>query len=375
MTDINQRLSRLRARRNGTDRFDHITQDAKDFINNKSRTAEAWERRSKDKPSTTYALGAMQPVDADYTRISLETAERVRNQLSTRLQTIGIPTEYRLQGSVPLDVHIRGVSDVDLLTLRTDFFTFDPAGIVSTRGGYNLSSRNSKEVLIELRAHSERQLRLAFPAVNIDSSGGKAIKLTGGSLPRPVDIISSHWFNTTAYQSSNTEHDRAVTIYDKAADITIDNWPFTHIKLVKDLCDTTGGGLRKAIRLCKSVKADIEEDGRKVNLSSFDITACMYHADMQQFRNGVAYELTILAEAQRFLDILWQDKAFARTLRVPDKSRLIFDDEKKFEGLLALSAAMDELLIQVAKENSFLLVLKEKPGHAESRNVLTSIYV
>ncbi|MGZ0895899.1 hypothetical protein [Pseudomonas putida] len=63
------------------DRASVVTQDAKDFIVNHSRTQEAWENRARNKPHTTFALGAMQEVDPTYTRISLETAERVRNQL------------------------------------------------------------------------------------------------------------------------------------------------------------------------------------------------------------------------------------------------------------------------------------------------------
>ena len=111
-TPINERINRLRSRRSGLDRSAVIAMDAKDFIVNRSLTKEAWEHRVKDKPNTTFALGAMQEVDPTYTRISIETAERVSNQLSKR--TSG-NLEFELQGSVPLNVHIRGVSDVDLL--------------------------------------------------------------------------------------------------------------------------------------------------------------------------------------------------------------------------------------------------------------------
>ena len=76
-TSINDRINRLRSRRSGLDRSSVIAMDAKDFIVNRSLTKEAWEHRVKDKPNTTFALGAMQEVDPTYTRISIETAERV----------------------------------------------------------------------------------------------------------------------------------------------------------------------------------------------------------------------------------------------------------------------------------------------------------
>jgi O-acetyl-ADP-ribose deacetylase (regulator of RNase III) len=46
----------------------------------------------------------MQAVSADYTRVSIETADRIANQLSKA----NLNVEFRLQGSVPLDVHIKG---------------------------------------------------------------------------------------------------------------------------------------------------------------------------------------------------------------------------------------------------------------------------
>ena len=48
--------------------------------------------------------------DRRYAEISIETALRVGSQLQ---QKLSIPIERRLQGSVPLNVHIRGVSDVE----------------------------------------------------------------------------------------------------------------------------------------------------------------------------------------------------------------------------------------------------------------------
>ncbi|MDT8923358.1 hypothetical protein RBE51_11055 [Pseudomonas taiwanensis] len=56
---VNDRISRLRSGRSGMDRASVVTQDAKDFIANHSRSQEAWENRARNKPHTTFALGAM----------------------------------------------------------------------------------------------------------------------------------------------------------------------------------------------------------------------------------------------------------------------------------------------------------------------------
>lgn len=358
-TSINDRINRLRSRRSGLDRTSAIAMDAKDFIINQSLKKEAWEHRAKDKPSTTFALGAMQEVDPVYTRISIETAERVSNQLRKRVSG---ELEFELQGSVPLNVHIRGVSDVDLLAIEASFHTYDTRGYMSTSGRYGpSSSRTSVEVLAARRAEISKSLNDAFPAAKVDTSGSKAIKLQGGSLARPVDVVPSHWHDTINYQRSAQKHDRAVTILDSHKNTTIENWPFLHIKRVRERCDATVGGLRKSIRLCKNLKAELEAEGINVPISSFDIASMMYHANMQNLSAGAYYELAILAETQRHLDYLWVNKEAARSLLVPDGSRLIFDLEAKFNGLLHLSVAFDGLLREVAKEQDYLLSLSEKP--------------
>ena len=134
--NINKRLDQLHTRRSGIDRAHRLAMDAAAEVLAKSRVDEAWQKRAKDQPYTRYCLGAMQAVDPDYTRVSIETAERVGKQLLSGLQSIGIPIELKLQGSVPLDVHIRGVSDVDLLTLETSFYTYDTRGLMSLGGQY-----------------------------------------------------------------------------------------------------------------------------------------------------------------------------------------------------------------------------------------------
>ncbi|WP_455922677.1 hypothetical protein [Pseudomonas putida] len=362
---VNVRISRLRSRRAGLDRASVVTQDAWELIQNRSRQREAWESKAVDKPFTTYALGAMQEVDPTYTRISIETAERVSNQLQRRLSS---PVEFKLQGSVPLNVHIRGVSDVDLLVLDTSFLTYALNGVNSGTGYYVAApGRTSAGVLSALRNDSESALGGAFPAATVDASGAKALKISGGSLARPVDVVPAHWYDTAAYQSSGQEHDRAVKILNAHTMTTVDNWPFLHIQKITDRCNSTHGGLRKAIRLCKNLKAELEAEGRSINLSSFDLASIMYHANMANFTNGIVYQLAILAEAQRYLDHLWHHKGEARRLMVPDGSRAIFDSEEKFDGLLALSSAMDDLLRCVAQEQSAVLRLDAKPDLSLSR--------
>ncbi len=155
----------------------------------------------------------MQEVTSEYTRISIETAERVGHQLAMGLTAAGLSVEFRLQGSVPLNVHIRGVSDVDLLSLDTGFLTYATIGIRSQQGYYTSpTTQTSLGVLRSLRTEVEKILKEKFPAATVDVSGGKAVNIAGGSLARPVDVVPSHWFDSATYQASREAHDRASSV-------------------------------------------------------------------------------------------------------------------------------------------------------------------
>ncbi len=374
--DINKRLTQLSTRRRGTDRLARLSETARDEVIAKSYLEEEWQKRAKNQPYTRYALGAMQEVDKDYTRISIETAERVGKQLDNGLTSAGFSVDFRLQGSVPLNVHIRGVSDVDLLNLDTGFFTYHTQGIKSRVGLYTAATtKTSIGVLASLRKEAEKILIAKFPAADVDTSGGKAIAISGGSLARPVDVVPSHWYDTIEYQSSGQERDRGVTILNKKIPETIDNLPFLHIDRIDERDQQALGGLKKAIRLCKNVKNDTVEEGKSIVFPSFDIAATMYHADLSALRRGYIFELAILAETQRFLDELYYNPAKAKSLIVPDGSRRIFDTEEKYAGLKTLSVEMDDLVREVAKEQSFSLSLRPEVTLLDSRSAIASAVV
>lgn len=374
--NINKRLTSLGARRSGIDRLRSVgARDSAELLR-KGLITEEYQKRAVNQPNTRYALGAMQEVDAGYTRISIETAERVAQQLGQGLAKAGLPVHFRLQGSVPLNTHIRGVSDVDLLTLDADYLTYHVAGVRSRAGFYGAPAiRTSLAALSTLRRESEKVLANAYPAATLDTSGSKAVHISGGSLARPVDVVPAHWLDTREYQASLQEHDRAVTILDKSIPDTFDNWPFLHIKRITDRDTLALKSLKKAIRLCKNVKSDAEEEGTVIALGSYDVAAIMYYADLNELQAGAVYELRILAETQRFLDWLYCNKAEAEKLMVPDGSRRIFSSQDKFTGLLHLSLEMDDLMKEVAKEQDVMLRTGGELGLERSRKAVSSVYI
>lgn len=353
--DIQKRLGQLSTRRRGLDRTSELSMDSLNEVLAKRDITESYQKRSS-LPYTQYALGAMQEVGPDYTRIGLEEATRVGKQLESGLANHNISVAFDLQGSVPLNIHIRGVSDVDLLTLHTAFVTYDAHGY-RCRSGYYASATTytAEDKMRELRLKAEGVLTSAYPAAKVDKSGNKAIKISGGSLRRAIDVVPSHWHDTATWQASQQKCDRGVKVYNKGDHTTFLNLPFKHIKEVTDRDNATLAGLKKTIRLCKNVKSDAEADGKAINISSYEIAGLMWHCQAPSLIVASYNELSLLLVAQQHIDNLARNAALAMSLQTPDGSRRIIDNSDKFQGLVALSVELDDLAEEVAKEQQAAL--------------------
>jgi hypothetical protein len=302
---------------------------------------EAYQRRTPGR-ATKYALGAMQAVDADYTRNSYEEGNRVLRQLQEGLAG-EISVEFKYQGSVPLDIHIRGISDIDMLVLRNDFHTYDPSGPAAQAGRYrNPIADTAIDRIRRLRSRCEAILASAYPTADLDKSGSKSITLSGGSLRRKVDVVPSHWHDTARYQSSGSEHERGVSILVKDEGRTTDNLPFLHMKHINDKNIATWDGAKKTIRLLKNLKSDSDYCSL-ISLSSYDIASLVWHFPHTSLQVIDAKELTLLAAAKLHLNWCAANKAEVMKLDTPDGTRKIIDNDSKFWGLTLLALEIDQL--------------------------------
>lgn len=353
-TLYSSRIERMRSRRKGTSdqlriatesmrnhRYDGLEEYAR--LEGVLNLNESWEFRGKDDSSTRYAIGAMQPVDARYTEISFETAQRIENQLTKKLS---LNLDFRVQGSVPLDIHIKGFSDVDLLIIDNQILTYDTEGI----GNYVPTDKDSRDVILELRHAARDALEIAFPTAHVDDNNSKSLRITGGSLQREVDVVPSIWWDTKRYQLTKKEKDRGIAIIDKNKREHIFNEPFLHMQLIKDKCAQCNGGLRKSIRLLKNLKADSKEEGLNIELSSYDIASLMYHADVNNLKHSTYYELAVLVETHRWLNYLAHNRDIAMQLDVPNRTRRIFESASSYEEFLKLKEMINSLVTEVLRE-------------------------
>lgn len=291
---------------------------------------------------------AMQPVEPQYTEVSLNTAKRIENQLEKRLSEYQL--DFRLQGSVALDIHIKGFSDVDLLVIDKQMLMYDRDGV--RQNLYTPTSKKEDDVILTLRNTARDELRKAFPEAHVDDENNKSLRITGGSLQREVDVVPAIWWDNSDYQLSQEESDRGIMILHRDKRKRIYNSPFVHIKRIASKCDRSNGGLRKSIRLLKTVKSDFQdEEGTEIALNSYDITSIMYHADENNLRHNAYYELAVLVETHRWLNYLCSHHDEAKKLDVPNGTRKIFEDDVSLNELMKLTSVVNNLVNEVINEH------------------------
>ena len=344
-TDYSSRIASVNARRNndgitGLNKSASFTQDSSPW----DTLTNSFGSKTKSK-NFQYALVSMQEVDAQYTAISFREAERVAKQIDSGLSRLGKTVTVGLQGSLPLNVHLRRVSDVDMLVWPESFFVFDRLGVGAS--SYFGSTSNSVSEITTLRSQCVTVLRHSFPATKVDDSGAKCITVTDGSLLRDIDVVPSVLYKTAAYQSSQNDEDRGVEIYDKKAQKIIVNYPFKVRALINVKDDRTGGGCKKAIRLLKNMK---EDSDASIALSSFNIMSLVYAMPDAWLEHLIYFQGKIVASLQDWFFALANDEARLRSLDTVDGSRRIVQSTADVLAVKQMSEELNMLVLRIAEE-------------------------
>lgn len=340
--NIHERLDRLAARRTDQDLFEAAAMSYESY-------------RSLDAPEAVkYIIGSMQPIDRRYTEITLEQGVRVRDQLKKKLAS---SVAYRFQGSVTTDTHIRQHSDIDLLVLVGKFtFCLKPLEPSHPYKG------DTAQDLRDLRSSSRTALRDAFPAATVDDSGSRSIELSGGSLARKVDVVPAAFLDTIDYERTKDEIHRGVEVFDKTSGRFSANYPFRNKAEIEQKDRRCGGGMRKAARFMKTLKADSSD---RVKLSSYDITAIAWNIPDNELSYGMPWDLKIFYSCRRMLQRIVADEAFKGTLWVPDGSRLIFGTGyASIDAAEALLAETDEFAAELERTIPLSARIEPKLGAA-----------
>jgi hypothetical protein len=115
--------------------------------------------------------------------------------------------------------------------------------------------------------------------------------------------------------------------------------------VIEDRDAATNGGLRKVIRLLKSLKYDSDE---RIDFSSYDIAGLVYNTPDHQLTSRADQDLLLVRNCQVYLHELLVDKARRESIETPNRMRKVFCTEGASEtGLRQMSAAVDVLVQEI----------------------------
>ena len=265
---------------------------------------------------TKYVLDSMSEVPKRSTEISFEEGEKVKKHLLDNLGNYGLSAEFRFQGSVINNTHIKGYSDIDLLVITNKYYTLERPQIPS-----NPYKGNPLDDLNELRQVCAEILNNSYPVANVDIFGAKSIKLSGGSLRRDIDIVPANWFDSNLYhQYPECAYLRGIQILNTKENSRDTNYPFYNKVLLNIKDEKTNHLYKSIVRLAKNIRCD--SDNKEVqNISSYDIQALFYHMN-----NECLYNLSgidVIPVITEYLEQLLKNPSIYLDLKVPDYTRLI----------------------------------------------------
>ena len=305
----------------------------------------------------TYIRFTMKGVEPEYTQKSKDAGEKVKEHLSKELKDV----TFKYQGSVMTDTHIKGYSDIDLLTISEKFYQADRqkiklllenseqrvrffSSVPKLEKEVNASTYqgNAIEDLKSLRLDSESILSNFYSVC--DKTKPKAIKILNKSLNREVDIVIANWYDDIISVINDKGEYRGIQVYNKATHSREGaDFPFLSIKRINERSSLTNGRLKKMIRFLKNGKANSDQD---IDLSSFDINAICYDINVAEYQNLSFYELVPVIYNQ--MKKIATDENKADNLVSVDGREYIFRGRiSKKESLRKLLAEIESIFIDL----------------------------
>ncbi|MEQ9467921.1 MAG: hypothetical protein RLN88_10955 [Ekhidna sp.] len=333
MKDYKKRIENLKARR-------------QDIITKAFSVTEGFNKNLYG-DTITYVLESMQPIAKEYTNNTYKACEKVQGHISLGLLEKGVEVEYRYQGSVPNNIHIKNYSDIDLLVIHQGFVTMQPPLPVP----YPYKG-DPIEDLKNMRKHIYKILDTVYSAATIDDTGSKALNISGGSLNRSIDIISSNWYDTVKYSETKDEDYRGVKIldWDKKNNSAqrILNYPFMHIYWINYKDGKVNGNAKKLIRFLKTLKADADD---KIKVSSYDIASLVYRMDDSSLLVSESRTLQLLDNCHSYFEKIINDISYRDGLEVANSTRKIFcNDGVALSEFIKLKAELKDVIDDVVND-------------------------
>jgi hypothetical protein len=319
-------------------------------------------REITDKKVLEYIKRSMKGVEARYTERTIEAGNKVKNHLKSNNSSL----DYKFQGSVPSNTHIKGHSDIDLVQITNSFYSHEDKNNFTWKLNTSSLLESQKQRLLEvvngtpytddvnddlrrIRIDAENVLKGIFKYV--ETTKPKSIEVNPTNPDRIVDVVTASWYKSVDSVISNDEDKHGIRIYDKVKHKRLPvDFPFLKIKLLNERDRAVNGRLKKMIRFLKNIKAD--SDYNLKDISSFDISSICYNIPSYKYSDKIYYELVMILHSE-FLKIL-EDETYRNDLKSIDGSEPVFKGKnEKVRSLQILFRELSTIHNDLISQTSF----------------------
>lgn len=240
----------------------------------------------------------MAPVDEAETQKALEAGDRVVGHLTSVIQNV----EYRYQGSIVANTHIKGASDIDLLVINTCSFGWNSQDVKLLWRRYESTPFGNQKPyvmlknLIDARSYGgdaksdlakqcrKCEERLCSVYTDVDLDGSKAVRVLNKSLDQKIDVVNCTWFhNATSVLHEKKLPYSGIRIYNRKKNCwEKEDYPFLKIALMDARDHDTGGRFKQIVRFFKTLRSDADKSD-SMSLSSYDIYSLVYAIDPARY--------------------------------------------------------------------------------------------
>lgn len=301
-----------------------------------------------DKKVLVYIKRAMQGVEPVYTVNTIAAGDKVKVQLKNIYPNL----DYKFQGSVPSNTHIKGYSDIDLVQICNGFYAHDNrSNFVTENQKSNLSYDqkirlievingapylgNANEDLKKMRLNAEEVLTKVYKEVNITKAKSIEVNLT--SPKRMVDVVTASWYKSVEAVVTANDYEKGIQIYNKEKNQRLKaDFPFLKIHLLNRRDSDVNGRLKKMIRFLKTLKAD---SNIEIDFSSFDISSVCYNIEKVKYYDKSYDELVHVLFHE--LTKIASDLTYRNSIKSIDNTEHIFKDNP--EKIIQLKLLLEEL--------------------------------
>lgn len=318
-----------------------------------------------DRDAAKFVKLAMSPVDESYTQRSINAGNNARDWLKAKQTDV----DYAFQGSVMTNTHIKGYSDIDLLTLCDKFYGTEISKVrellKQTYNGYSWRDEqklrdfeknfsrydgNGLEDLQDLRKENEEILSKHY--VICDTSKAKAIRIKNQNLNIDVDVVTASKYQSIQYILNDYNKDfLGVCIYDKEKNIRLDaDYPFRRIELINQRGTETGDRFKKMIRFLKNLRS---QSSKGIDLTSFDINSVCY--DIPTWKYTSAYYLQLVNVLYEKMYSISSNQTEADRLMSVDGTEFVFKNKPdKVQQLKVLTIEVKSVLDDLNKATTII---------------------